>query len=160
MRIEQLTITTTMPQIQMETVYPQVHVDKKAPEVFIDIDYPTVEIDQSAAKEELGVLGIYSFARDRRHVAQMNLHTAIANWVQAGDRLREIETGITVGQLIKEQGAYKWPELTIEARPKTRPKIKVNGQLDIEVMAGEVKLYTRLGQVRLAVQHGNVDIRL
>lgn len=153
-----LNINVTQPRIALETRPPSLRIEQELPRVEISIEYPTVHIDSSAPRAEIGLADIDSLARKLRDAARLRVLAAIAAWAEEGDRLREIEKGVTVGQRVAERQRASWPEINVAAVPRTRPEIEVSGGLWIEVRDGRLAIDLVPGYARVRALLHDVEV--
>ena len=105
----------------------------------------------------LGNIG-YLLKQDEEYSKRLVLE-GIAKRAREGDRLvAEMTNPDTIAQLAKENSRGQVPEINVEILPKTRPKIIMNYDLDVEWQDGGTQIEFRIHPVTIEWVRGGVEV--
>ena len=140
--------------LSIQTTYPSVQIDRQLPKVIID---------QYQCFAEAGLKNNADFAADSVSYAYSKGAEGINTIVSEGNRMGAIETGnFDVITDIAFESGLEEKEFNVDIIPKSRPKIEVEGRLNIEYEMGKVNFYkeSMLEYKYKASMGGLVDVKL
>ena len=140
--------------LSIQTTYPSVQIDRQLPKVIID---------QYQCFAEAGLKNNADLAADSVAYAYSKGAEGIDTIVSEGNRMGAIETGnFDVITDIAFESGLEEKDWNIDLMPKSRPKIEVEGHLNIEYEMGKVNFYkeSMLEYKYRASMGGLVDVKL
>lgn len=140
--------------LSIQTTYPKVQIDRQLPKVIID---------QYQCFAEAGLKNNADFGADSVAYAYSKGAEGIDTIVSEGNRMGAIETGnLDVITDIAFESGLEEKEFNVDIIPKSRPKIEVEGHLNIEYEMGKVNFYkeSMLEYKYKASMGGLVDVKL
>lgn len=119
--------------LSIQTTYPKVQIDGQI---------PRVKIDQYECFKEAGLKNNADFSADSVAYAYKKGMEGIGIIVDEGNRLQAIENGnFDVIYDIAFESGLEEVDFNVDIIPKSRPKVKVEGNLNIEYGMGKVNFY-------------------
>lgn len=147
--LPQIRLTWSAPRVDVDTAYPQVHIEQ---------ELPRVRIDQTPPLGEIGLQRSLELARTLSLRARQRAAEAIVAYAREGDMFLDVHKGVTVGRVAKAKAEAELPELNVEALPKSRPRIDVEGGLAVDVRLGGVEVEAERGHVKVDLIRGRVIV--
>jgi hypothetical protein len=110
--------------------------------MIIDRQLPRVIIDQRQCFSEAGLKGIADFSAESVQYAYQKAAEGIDQIVYEGNRMAMIENDMpdAVSEIAFEKG-LEYKDWTIDIIPKSRPKIEIEGHLNIDWEAEKLNSY-------------------
>ncbi|WP_077369562.1 DUF6470 family protein [Anaerosalibacter sp. Marseille-P3206] len=140
--------------LSIQTTYPKVQIDRQL---------PRVTIDQYQCFAEAGLKNAKDFTADSVSYAYSKAAEGIDTIVSEGNAMGAIETGNfnIITDTAFDSGLGQ-KEFNVDIIPKSRPKIEVEGHLNIEYEMGKVNFYkeSMLEQKYKTTMGGLVDVKL
>ena len=119
--------------LSIQTTYPKVQINRQM---------PRVKIDQYECFRDAGLKNNADFSADSAAYSYKRGMEGIGNIVDEGNRLQAIENGNfdVICDIAFESGLEE-VDYNVDIIPKSRPKIEVEGSLNIEYEMGKVNFY-------------------
>lgn len=164
-----LSITTPKPQLQIKTTSSRLSIQQPKgefsitrtnPEISIDRQLPRVLIDQSRAFSEAGLKRWWELMDEYAKLGKMQALNAIARIVDDGNRMAQIQNKMppAIPELALKNSTTPPFEVNFDIVPKSRPKIEVEGHLNIDWKLGELKISYTLREPIIEYTPSVVDI--
>ncbi|WP_069650367.1 DUF6470 family protein [Caloranaerobacter ferrireducens] len=165
-----LQITTTKPIIQINTTNGQMNIrqpkgeqniETTMPRVKIESEKPRVIIDQYQCFAESGLKNYLDLEKQAAMLGYQRVLEGIARIVEDGNRMAQIENGMPPAiPELAEKNAWEEFDYNIDIIPKSRPKIDVEGSLNIDWELGKVNIDYKTNRPIINFQRGKVEIYL
>lgn len=139
--------------LNIETTYPKMQIDRKLPRVIID---------QYQCFAEAGLKNIFDLTREYAQMGKQKALEAIANINQEGDRTADICSGIpeAIPEIAQSKIGSDEKEFNIDTIPKSRPRIDVEGHLNIAWEIGGTNINYIAQKPIINIEKNNVEIYL
>lgn len=164
-------INTVKPQIQLEITEPKMHIEQTSgelsirttdTEMVIDKEMPKVKIDQYQCFAEAGLKNNRDLSKEFAQLGYQKAMEAISNIVSEGDTLMNIQysKGNTIALIAKSAKWGSEKEFNFDMIPKSRPKISVEGHLEVNWNPGKVDINYTPKSLKINFQRGKVEVYL
>lgn len=165
-----LQINTIRPQIQINTINGQMEIRQPKgeqsihttmPKVKIESETPRVIIDQYQCFAESGLKNYLDLTKEAARLGYQKVLEGITRIVEDGNRMAQIENGMPPAiPELAEKNAWEELDYNIDTIPKSRPKIDVEGSLNIDWELGRVNIDYKINKPIINFQRGKVEIYL
>jgi len=129
----QLGVDRTPSVLNIESGSAKLRLHQNHAQINISTDHVRVIIDQYRCFAEAGLKNNYDFAKEAAVKGLKQSMKFIARTAEDGNRLAEIEKGGNPVAEIAERRAFPQKQFVLDFIPKSRPEIKVEGNVDIEL---------------------------
>lgn len=128
----------------------------------IQSEKPRVIIDQYQCFAEAGLKNYLDLTKEGARLGAQKAMEAIARYIEDGDRMAQIENGTPQAiPELAEKNAWKPQQVfDIGTIPKSRPKIDVEGSLNIEWQMGNVNIDYKVNKPKIDIRPNKVEIYL
>lgn len=146
--------------IDIKAGQPELELKSTPPRVRIDTRQAEVNIDQEKCFCEVGLKTPDAFTRDMAAKARQNADRATAATARDGDFLAKVNKNPDAIPQLAKYAARKKVDYTIEALPRTRPKINFTGGVDIDWDMGNVELEAKTNRPDISASRASVEVYL
>jgi hypothetical protein len=154
--INTIKVRTNIQQTQGEQT-----INTTRPKVNIKTENPQVIIDQSQCFKEIGLKNYLDLTKEAAKRGIQQALKYIGTIVEDGDRMAMIGNDIPPAiPELAEKNAWKEGGFNIGLIPKSRPKIEVKGDLQIDWELGKVDVNYKASKLGIDYQRGKIDIYL
>lgn len=123
----------------MSTIITPLHINTTCSQIQINRKLPKVYIDQSQCFSESGLKGPIELTREEAKIGYKAALEGISRRVGEGDRMASIENNRPAAiPEIAFQNSFDVKEFTFVSMPRSRPKIEVDGYLEIQWKEGKI----------------------
>lgn len=140
-------------ELNIETTKTKMNVDRKLPMVIID---------QHQCFAEAGLKSVFELTREYAQMGRQKVLEAIANMNQEGDRLSDIRENMppAIPEIAKSKIGGEEKQFNIDTIPKSRPKIDVEGYLNISWEIGGTNINYISQKPIINIEKNKVEIYL
>lgn len=154
-----LVISTSYPQVQIDINWPDARISQRVGYFNSNYTGPKMTIDQRAAWIELGMGDLRNFVEENAAAAKYIVYNHIGRVASEGDRLAdEIMNRDTIANIAKEKIYAEIPEINVDIKPRTPPRITSNYDLDLQWISGEAELEIFVRPPKIDWVMGVIDI--
>lgn len=156
----QLKITTTNARLDIQQPKGDLTITQTKPTMTIDRQLPKVLIDQSQQFSEAGLKKWYELIDEYAQLGQQQALKGIARIVEDGNRMAQIPKRVppAIPELAQKNSTPQKIEFNFDMIPKTRPKIEVEGHLNIDWQLGKTDINYTPRKPIIEYTPGRVDI--
>lgn len=156
----QLQITTTNARLNIQQPKGELSITQTKPAMTIDRQLPRVLIDQSQQFSEVGLKKWYELIDEYAQLGRQQALKGIARIVEDGNRMAQIQKRMppAIPELAQKNSTPSKLEFNFDMIPKTRPKIEVEGYLNIDWQLGKTEINYKLRKPIVEYTPGRVDI--
>lgn len=155
----------------INTSYPRSEINFRLPDVKLRQDFggfniaysgPDIVIDQKQSMLELGFEDVTYMTKKFVAAGRQAVLSGIARASQDGDRLMTgMETGENVFAALARENMFDHiPEINVAASPRTRPKIDMHYDMEINWLESKVDINFEIYPFRVEWILGRVDVRV
>ncbi|MDD2573917.1 MAG: DUF6470 family protein [Bacillota bacterium] len=144
--------------INIKSRIPQVKVESSMPRVRIDIQHGQVTIDQKQCFCEVGLKTADIFAKDMAQKSRSEGFKAIAAIAQKGDTLARVDKNPKAIPVLAKSAMVKRADYTVEALPKSRPRINFSSGIEINWDMGDVDLQAVTVRPEVSATRAGVEV--
>lgn len=166
-----LNVSTRMPQLQIKTINARLEIQQPKgellisqtkPTMIVDRQLPRVLIDQSQQFSEAGLKKWHELIDEYVQLGRQQALKGIARIVEDGNRMAQIQRKMpeAIPELALKNSTPPKVEVNFDMIPKTRPKIEVEGYLNIDWQLGKVEINYIPKKPIVDYIPGRVDISL
>lgn len=147
----EIQIQSRLPKLQMQQTNAKIEIDKKEPRVIID---------QHACFATAGLKNVFELTDQAAQEGMQQASEYAGKKAAEGDALADIRNkGNTIAQIAKSN-VYQEHEFNIDNIPKERPKIDVEGYINISAVNGEINSQVEKGSVSINASEPKVNLYL
>lgn len=156
----QLNINTTNAYIEIKQPKGQLSITQTKPTMAVDRQLPKVLIDQSQQFSEAGLKKWLELTEEYAQLGQQQAMKGISRIVEDGNRMAQIQRIMppAIPELVLKNSTSPRVEVNIDFIPKSRPKIDVEGYLNIDWQLGKTDINYTVGKPIIECTPGKVDI--
>jgi hypothetical protein len=164
LRIEQtyaqIGIETQRSQIQIQSKLPKLQIQQTNAKIEIDKQEPRVIIDQHACFATAGLKNVFELTDQAAQEGMQQAFEYAGKKAAEGDMLADIRNkGNAIAQIAKSN-VYEEHEFNIDSIPKERPRIEVEGYINISAVKGEINSQLEEGSVSINASEPKVNLYL
>lgn len=162
-QIAQIGIRSKPSQVSINQKKADVNIENQHAKVQVEMSLPKVKIDQSQSFSESGLKGVQSFSDSNVAYANQKRQETLRRMSEEGNQFADIHKSKNV---IAENADYNaWGQFKKEwglvTMPSSGPNITVlEGDLDIKVNEGKVKINVKTNKPQIDYQAGSVETYL
>lgn len=155
-----LQIDISFPNFELYNRFPDVNIQQDAGGFEAKYYGPEIEIEQQEAMREIGFIDLPYMVKQSALAGKQAVLSGIARIAREGDRMMDaLATGEkTIALLARESMFSDFPEINVDASPKTPPKIRMDYELEIKWHQSRADINFQTYPPRLKWHLGKVDI--
>lgn len=156
----QIHITTTNARLQIQQPKGELSIIQTKPTMIVDRQLPRVLIDQSQQFSEAGLKKWYELIDEYAQLGRQQAMNGIARIVEDGNRMAQIQRKMppAIPELVLKNSTSPKLDFNFTMIPKTRPKIEVEGYLNIDWQLGKTEINYTPRKPIIEYTAGRVDI--